>query len=87
MRFAPAGRSHEQRTKRGRDLITVNEKIQSALAMGERLTDDEAVLVRMCAGELLDRVPATDPHTWYGRDGDGHTDQNQTPHPDQSLSN
>jgi hypothetical protein len=73
--------------KEVRDLITVNEKIQSALAMGERLTDDEAVLVRMCAGELLDRVPATDSNAWYGDEGDGQAEQNPTPHLDQSLNN
>ena len=41
-----------------RDLISVNETIQSALVQGIHLTDDEAVLIRMCASELLEKVPA-----------------------------
>ncbi|ALA58632.1 hypothetical protein [Nitrospira moscoviensis] len=61
--------------KEVRDLISVNEKIQSALSMGERLTDDEAVLIRMCAGELLERVPVSDSDPWYRREGDGKADQ------------
>ena len=43
-----------------RDLITINEKIQSALLNGERLSDDEATLTRQCASELLETIPA--PH-------------------------
>ena len=41
-----------------RDLITINEKIQSALLHGDQLTNDEAALIRQCASELLDKVPA-----------------------------
>jgi len=41
-----------------RDLISINEKIQSALLQGDRITDDEASIIRMCAEELLDKVPA-----------------------------
>ena len=41
-----------------RDLITINEKIQSALLSGDRITDDEAILIRQCANELLEKVPA-----------------------------
>jgi hypothetical protein len=55
-----------------RDLITINEKIQSALVNGDRITDDEAMLIRQCAAELLDKVPA--PQEWR-RDAhpvDGH---------------
>ena len=40
-----------------RDLVRVNEEIQSALAQGDRMTDDEAAIIRMCAGELLANVP------------------------------
>lgn len=44
--------------KEVRELIGVNERIQSALARGEQFTDDEMTLIRMCACELLERVPA-----------------------------
>lgn len=44
--------------KEVRDLISINEKIQSALLHGDRLTDDEAVLIRQCASELLENIPA-----------------------------
>lgn len=39
-----------------RDLITVNERIQSAVSRGERLTPDEWGLIRMCAEELVVRA-------------------------------
>jgi hypothetical protein len=39
--------------KEVRDLITLNERLQSALAQGEQLTDDEAGIIHMCAKELL----------------------------------
>jgi hypothetical protein len=42
------------------NLITANEKIQSLLLHGEELTKDEAAVVRMCAAELLSRVPDRD---------------------------
>ena len=42
------------------NLITANEKIQSLLLRGEELTKDEAAVVRMCATELLSRVPDRD---------------------------
>ena len=41
-----------------RDLISINEKIQSALLHGDHITDDEAVLIRQCASELLEKIPA-----------------------------
>ena len=41
-----------------RDLITINEKIQSTLLHGDQLTNDEAALIRQCASELLEKVPA-----------------------------
>jgi len=43
--------------KEVRELISANEKIQSALAQGEAITDDEAALIRHCASELLEKVP------------------------------
>jgi len=46
-----------------RDLISINEKIQSALLHGDRITDDEAVLIRQCASELLEKIPAPS-QTW-----------------------
>ena len=42
--------------KEVRELITINEKIQSALIQGECLTDDETELIRMCATELLTSI-------------------------------
>ena len=41
-----------------RDLITINEKIQSTLLHGDQLTNDEAALIRQCASELFEKVPA-----------------------------
>jgi hypothetical protein len=49
--------------KEVRELISLNEKIQSALLHGDHITDDEATLIRQCAGELLEKVPAP-PRTW-----------------------
>lgn len=56
-----------------RDLITLNEKIQSALLHGDRLTDDEAMLIRQCASELLEKIPESPARVW-ARSGrmDGH---------------
>ncbi|HJT21164.1 MAG TPA: hypothetical protein VJ746_11875 [Nitrospira sp.] len=51
-----------------RDLITVNEKIQSALLQGDALTNDEASIVRMCATELLSRV--SDTHSTHESHGE-----------------
>ena len=39
------------------DFISVCERLQSALAQGERLSNDEAGVVRLCAAELLEKVP------------------------------
>jgi hypothetical protein len=41
-----------------RDLISINEKIQSALLNGDRLSHDEVTLIRQCASELLKTIPA-----------------------------
>ena len=49
--------------KEVRDLITINEKLQSALLRGDRFTDDEAILIRQCASELLEKIPAPS-RTW-----------------------
>ena len=40
-----------------RDLIIINEKIQSALVNGDRITVDEVMLIRQCASELLQKIP------------------------------
>ena len=39
--------------KEVRDLITLNERIQSALIRGEGLTDTEMGIIRMCCAELV----------------------------------
>ncbi len=41
------------------DLITINERIQSVLAQGDQLTEDEKALIRMCARELLVSIEST----------------------------
>jgi hypothetical protein len=46
--------------KEVRELITLNERIQSALAQGDRMTDDETELIQVCANELLACVPRTE---------------------------
>ena len=51
-----------------RDLISINEKIQSALLKGDYMTDDEATLIRQCAGELLEKIPAPS-KIWAKADG------------------
>ena len=56
-----------------RDLITINENIQSALLHGDYITDDEATLIRQCASELLEKIPAPSrPYTKVGGPVDGH---------------
>jgi hypothetical protein len=53
-----------------RDLISLNEKIQSALLQGESITHDEAIIIRQCAIELLEKFPA--PQSKHvGHDGEG----------------
>ena len=44
--------------KEVRELISVNERIQSAMAQGHQLTDDEKGLIEMCASELIMSVSA-----------------------------
>lgn len=42
--------------KEVRELISVNERIQSALAQGHQWTEDEKHLMEICAGQLLTYV-------------------------------
>jgi hypothetical protein len=42
-----------------RDLISVHERIQSALSLGEYITDDERDIIRMCTTELLASIAST----------------------------
>lgn len=44
-----------------RELISINEKIQSALVHGDHISNDEAMLIRQCATELLEKIPAPAP--------------------------
>jgi hypothetical protein len=39
------------------NFISVSEQIQSIVARGESLSKDEAGVVRLCATELLEKVP------------------------------
>jgi len=39
------------------DLISISERIQGVVATGERLSRDEAGIVRLCAADLLEKVP------------------------------
>ncbi len=55
-----------------RDLITINEKIQSALLNGDRLTDDEAILTRQCATELLENIATPTVYRQTVQPMDGH---------------
>ncbi len=58
--------------KEVRELISINEKIQSAVLHGDRITDDEATLIRQCASELLEKIPPpSQAWTRAGRTGDG----------------
>jgi hypothetical protein len=54
--------------KEVRELITINEKIQSALLHGDHITDDEATLIRQCASELIEKIPPRS-KTWTRADG------------------
>lgn len=40
------------------DLITVTQKIQSAVLNVEDFSDDEVLLIRQCATELLEKLSA-----------------------------
>ena len=44
-----------------RELITLNERIQSAVLQGESFNPDETILIRQCAAELLETVRAQCP--------------------------
>lgn len=39
------------------NFIAASERLQSMLAQGERLSSDEAGVVRFCAVELLEEIP------------------------------
>jgi len=39
------------------NFISASERLQSMLAQGERLSSDEAGIVRFCAVELLEKIP------------------------------
>jgi hypothetical protein len=39
------------------DFISVSERIQGIMAMGEELSRDEIGLIRLCANDLLEKVP------------------------------
>lgn len=62
-----------------RDLIAVNERLQSALAQGEQLTDDEACIIRMCANELLAKTASRPEMRLGNQDGPAGLDQNVFP--------
>ena len=49
-----------------RELISINEKIQSALVHGDHISNDEAMLIRQCAAELLEKIPAPAPSKGHG---------------------
>ena len=46
-----------------RELISLNERLQSALLRGIQITEDEAILIRQCATELLEKIPSSS-RTW-----------------------
>jgi hypothetical protein len=48
-----------------RQLISLNERIQSALLQGESFNSDETILIRQCATELLETMltPNANDHT------------------------
>ena len=49
-----------------RELISINEKIQGALVHGDHLSNDEALLIRQCASELLEKIPPPAPSNGQG---------------------
>jgi hypothetical protein len=65
--------------KEVRDLITINERIQSALLNGDRITDDEATLICQCASELLENIPAPNPWRRAAPPNDGDQGMSQRP--------
>ena len=44
--------------KEVRELISINEKIQSAMVQGDQLMDDERGLIEVCASQLIASVSA-----------------------------
>ena len=60
--FRTSRNAHMERIRKDvRDLITINERLQSALIQGERLTPEETDIVQVCANELLSRALAKEP--------------------------
>ena len=60
--FRTSRNAHMERIRKDvRDLITINERLQSALIQGERLTPEETNIVQVCANELLSRALAKKP--------------------------
>jgi hypothetical protein len=55
--------------KEVRDLISLNEKIQSAILRGERMTDTEREIIHMCVNELLASINNIDQALPNGHDG------------------
>jgi hypothetical protein len=46
--------------KEVQDLISIHEKIHTALAHGEILNEDEKELIQICAGQLMASASATE---------------------------
>jgi hypothetical protein len=67
--------------KEVRDLIALNERIQSALLRGERITDTEIEIIRTCSTELLARFARADGPKMEWRDGDSLDGAIDTPNP------
>ena len=65
-----------------RQLISINETIQSDLARGGRLTDDEVAVVRLCAVELLQAIRSES----HVIDGDGHSQTRNVQSGDERFS-
>ena len=60
--FRTSRNAHMERIRKDvRDLITINERLQSALIQGKRLTPEETNIVQVCANELLSRALAKEP--------------------------
>jgi len=55
--------------KEVRELISLNEKIQSALLGGERMTDTERGIIYMCVNELLASINSINQDLPNGHDG------------------
>lgn len=69
--------------KEVRELVTLNEKIQSAILPGEQMTDTERGIIHMCVTELLSGISSTAKVMPNGHDGKtldiARTDPSLTP--------